>query len=109
MSVKQWGQLHSVQFDQSGVILGGTGHKLTLEEDHWLRFPTAWSLSTTAVTVLLSKEIHYNLDTANPYLGISQQDQHQIELNAMNIGGIDQSDVRFSHGITILTGRNATN
>ncbi len=42
-------------------------------------------------------------------MGISQQDQHQIELSAMNIGGIDQSDVRFSPGVTILTGRNATN
>lgn len=40
---------------------------------------------------------------------ISEQNQHQIELSAMNIGGIDQTDVRFSPGITILTGRNATN
>lgn len=30
------GRLHSVQFDQSGVILGGTAHKLTLEEDSWV-------------------------------------------------------------------------
>ncbi|WP_435158230.1 archaea-specific SMC-related protein [Haladaptatus sp. DFWS20] len=39
----------------------------------------------------------------------TQRDQHQIELSASNIGGIDQTDVTFSPGVTILTGRNATN
>jgi chromosome segregation ATPase len=42
-------------------------------------------------------------------MGFSQQDGHQIELNATNIGGIDHTDVRFSPGVTVLTGRNATN
>jgi DNA repair exonuclease SbcCD ATPase subunit len=42
-------------------------------------------------------------------MGISQQDRHHIELSATNIGGIDHTDVKFSPGVTVLTGRNATN
>ena len=32
-----------------------------------------------------------------------------VELHVTNVGGIDATDVQFEHGITILSGRNATN
>lgn len=35
--------------------------------------------------------------------------QQQVRLEAQNIGGIDRTDVTFEPGVTILTGRNATN
>ncbi|WP_049972275.1 archaea-specific SMC-related protein [Haladaptatus cibarius] len=39
----------------------------------------------------------------------TQQTQPQVEVSAHNIGGIDRTAVTFSPGVTILTGRNATN
>ena len=37
---------------------------------------------------------------------VSEQDVH---VRARNIGGIDQTEVTLSPGVTVLTGRNATN
>ncbi|SIR64579.1 AAA domain-containing protein [Haladaptatus litoreus] len=39
----------------------------------------------------------------------TQQTQPQVEVAAHNIGGIDRTAVTFSPGVTILSGRNATN
>ena len=40
---------------------------------------------------------------------LSEQDLYQVTLNVNNIGGIDDTSVTFSPGVTALTGRNATN
>ncbi|GAA0239396.1 archaea-specific SMC-related protein [Haladaptatus pallidirubidus] len=39
----------------------------------------------------------------------TQRNRTPVELSATNIGGIDQTSVTFSPGVTVLTGRNATN
>ena len=39
----------------------------------------------------------------------SQVSKESVEVQASNIGGISETDVSFSPGVTILTGRNATN
>ncbi|WP_227378136.1 archaea-specific SMC-related protein [Haladaptatus halobius] len=40
---------------------------------------------------------------------LAQQDLADVELTTRNIGGIDETEVTFSPGVTALTGRNATN
>ncbi|WP_266082347.1 archaea-specific SMC-related protein [Haladaptatus caseinilyticus] len=39
----------------------------------------------------------------------AQRNRLPVELSVNNIGGIDRTDVSFSPGVTVLTGRNATN
>jgi len=39
----------------------------------------------------------------------TKQDTGRVQLVARNIGGIDQTEVEFDSGVTILKGRNATN
>jgi recombinational DNA repair ATPase RecF len=39
----------------------------------------------------------------------AQLEREQMELSATNIGGIDDTDVTFQPGVTVLAGRNATN
>ncbi|SIR75477.1 AAA domain-containing protein [Haladaptatus litoreus] len=39
----------------------------------------------------------------------TQRNRTPVELSATNIGGIDHTSVTFSPGVTVLTGRNATN
>ena len=39
----------------------------------------------------------------------TQLEQTSARLNVQNIGGIDAADVEFGSGVTVLTGRNATN
>jgi predicted nuclease with TOPRIM domain len=43
------------------------------------------------------------------YTVTQQQRQPAARLEARNIGGIDQTDITFEPGITVLAGRNATN
>ncbi|WP_458210558.1 archaea-specific SMC-related protein [Haladaptatus sp. NG-SE-30] len=40
---------------------------------------------------------------------IARQDLAQVDLSVRNIGGIDETEVTLSPGVTALTGRNATN
>jgi predicted nucleic acid-binding Zn-ribbon protein len=40
---------------------------------------------------------------------LSEQTLSQVNLSVRNIGGIDETEVSFSPGVTVLTGRNATN
>ena len=40
---------------------------------------------------------------------LSDKALNQVDLSVQNIGGIDQTEVSFSPGMTALTGRNATN
>jgi DNA repair exonuclease SbcCD ATPase subunit len=42
-------------------------------------------------------------------MGATEQTQRRVRLRAENIGGIEQTEVEFDPGVTILTGRNATN
>jgi predicted ATP-dependent endonuclease of OLD family len=39
----------------------------------------------------------------------TQIERERLELSAEHIGGIDDTDVTFQPGVTVLTGRNATN
>jgi chromosome segregation ATPase len=42
-------------------------------------------------------------------MNIQEINQTEVRLKVENIGGIEQSEVSFSPGVTVLTGRNATN
>ena len=45
-----------------------------------------------------------------PELGTAKQEvPTQATLSATNIGGIDETKVSFQQGVTVLSGRNATN
>jgi predicted ATP-dependent endonuclease of OLD family len=39
----------------------------------------------------------------------AQLEREQMELSATNIGGIDDTDVTFQSGVSVLAGHNATN
>ncbi len=40
---------------------------------------------------------------------LAQKDLTEVNLNVRYIGGIDETEVTLSPGVTALTGRNATN
>ncbi|MFC7068680.1 archaea-specific SMC-related protein [Halobaculum lipolyticum] len=40
---------------------------------------------------------------------INEQTTHDVGIHVENVGGIDETDVTFSPGVTLLVGRNATN
>ncbi|MEF8852248.1 MAG: archaea-specific SMC-related protein [Haloarculaceae archaeon] len=42
-------------------------------------------------------------------MGVSESMEDTVEIAVENIGGIDETRVAFSGGVTVLTGRNATN
>ena len=49
------------------------------------------------------------VDGQGSNMDLSAQDLYQVTLNVNNIGGIDETSVSFTPGVTALTGRNATN
>lgn len=42
-------------------------------------------------------------------MSVEQVEEREVEVNAANIGGIDETSVTFDPGVTVLAGRNATN
>lgn len=52
---------------------------------------------------------HLNIDGMYTVIEMAQQAEERARIHVKNIGGIDETEITFSPGVTILAGRNASN